>query len=260
MNYKNSGEIIYQTKDYKGFIFTDWNRGVGNARVARMVESIKTFGWLPEPVLVNEKFEIIDGQSRVKALEKCGLPVQFVIKRNIGQEECQALNRFQKNWGTLDYISSYASLNNDDYMWLKSLIQDYKSLGVSVVCMVAVSGQVNICDCGSYAKVISSGLLKVPKEKRTEIEDACFYLTRFLDVIKKLKGRRDRFFYAINFLYRLESVDNERLCRVVNSARYDIKSPPGTVEGWLEMFDELYNQNRRKADHIDFQHEYRFAA
>ena len=60
MKYKVSEKKIYTTTDYSIFIFTDWNRDVSNSRVVKMVESITKVGWLPQPVLVNEKMEIIE--------------------------------------------------------------------------------------------------------------------------------------------------------------------------------------------------------
>jgi hypothetical protein len=261
MKYTKSVETIYTTTDYDGFIFTDWNRNVSNARVVKMVESIKQVGWLPEPVMVNEKFEVIDGQSRVKALEKLGMPVQFCIRKGVGRKECQALNLFQKNWSTMDFIDSYVADGNDNYIWLKAMLKQYKRLTSSVVFSLAVSGgRGSAIGASDYFKTLESGDLKVSTEERKSADDALFYLSRFVDTATYLGGRKDKLYSAIMFMYLLDGVNAERLCANINKARYDGMVPSSTIEGYLQQFEIIYNKGLEKPNRIDFMHEYKKAA
>lgn len=249
---------IYETTDYNLFVFPEWNRDVSNARVVKMIESINTVGWLEQPVLVNEKYEVIDGQSRVKALEKMGLPVQFIIKPGIGRKECQNLNRFQKNWSTMNYIDSYAFDGNDNYVWLKNMLKEYRDLTSAVVFTVAVSGGTShAIGAAEYYQIIEKGEVDVSGEKRKAAEAAMFYLSRFVETVRYLGGRKDKFFSAIMFLYLLDTIDNERLYKTVNNARFDRLVSSSTVEGYLRQFDSLYNKGLAKIKRIDVEHEYR---
>ena len=261
MKYTKSVETIYTTTDYDGFIFTDWNRNVSNARVVKMVESIKTTGWLPNPVLVNEKFEVIDGQSRVKALERLGMPVQFCIKKGIGRKECQQLNLFQKNWSNSDFINSYASYGNDNYIWLKSIMAEYKELSSSIVQSIA-AGKGAVMAPTSVGRIMDSitdGTLEVDKEGRKKVEEELFYLSRFAETITYIGGRKDNFYGAVLFMYNLDDIDNERVCRVVNKAKFDGLIPAGNAEGWLRQLEDLYNKSLPKANRVDVMHEYKVA-
>lgn len=260
MKYKESGRKIYTTTDYDAFIFPDWNRDVSGARVVKMVESIQTVGWLPEPVLVNENFEVIDGQSRVKALQKLGMPIEFCIVKGIGRKECQNLNRFQKNWSAMNYIDSYASDGNGNYVWLKQMLKKYKTITNNTVFSVAASGGTD-ASIGSaeHYKILQGGLLNISEEGRKKAEDAMFYLTRFADTAAYLGGRKDKFYSAIMFLYLFDSVNNERLCAVINNARYDGIVSSSTVEGFLQQFEILYNKGIAKAKRVDIMHEYKVA-
>lgn len=262
MKYTKSVETIYTTTDYDGFVFTDWNRNVSNARVVKMVESIKNTGWLPNPVMVNEKFEVIDGQSRVKALERLGMPVQFCIKKGIGRKECQMLNLFQKNWSTNDYIDSYASDGNENYIWLKSMMKRFKELSPSVVQgVVAAKGKSIVGICGSrHQNVITKGKLALSIVEKAKTEDLLFYLSRFSETSKYLGGRKDTYFGALCFLYGLGIVDRERLVKCVNDARFEgVLVTSSTTEGWLSQFETLYNKSLAKKNRIDIMHEYKIA-
>ena len=255
--YAVSEKKIYTTTNYDIFVFTDWNREISNARVVKMVESITKVGWLPQPVLVNEKFEVIDGQSRVKALQALGMPVEFCIREGIGRTECQMLNLFQKNWTTKNYIDSYASEGNENYVWLREMMVRYKILTASIIQAIAVGKGCEIS--GASAAIIQEGELTLNSVEKAEAEKTMFYLSRFSETAEHLGGRKDKFYSAVIFLYRLDGIDKERLCLVVNNARYDGMVCAGTVEGWLQQFEILYNRKLHKPNQVDFMHEYKIA-
>lgn len=260
MKFKESNKKIYTTTDYEAFIFPDWNRDVSGARVVKMVESIQSVGWLPEPILVNEKFEVIDGQSRVKALQKLGMPVEFCIVEGIGRKECQNLNRFQKNWSAMNYINSYASDGDDNYVWLKEMLKKYKSITSNTVFSVAASGGADSnIGAAEHYRMLQDGRLVVSDADRKRAEDAMFYLARFAATATYLGGRKDKFYSAIMFLYLLDGVNNERLCTVINNARYDGIVSSSTVAGFLQQFEILYNKGISKAKRVDVMHEYKAA-
>ena len=259
MKYRVSEKKIYTTTEYGIFVFADWNRDVSNARVVKMMESITRVGWLPEPILVNEHFEVIDGQSRLKALEALGMPVEFCIARGIGRTECQMMNIFQKNWTTSDYINSYIADGNDNYIWLKAMIGRYKNLTPSVVESVVVGKGTSRLMGGKNNAAIQDGSLKLNEAERVYTEKVLFYLSRFAETINYLGGRKDTFYSALMFLYNIDGVDKERLCAVVNNARYDRLVASGTVEGWLLQMEELYNKGLRKGNKIDAVHEFKIA-
>lgn len=258
-NYTISEKKIYTTNDYDMFVFTDWNRDVSNARVVMMVESITKVGWLPQPILVNEKFEVIDGQSRVMALKQLGMPVEFCIEEGIGRTECQMLNLFQKNWTTMNYINSYASDGNENYVWLRNMLVKYKVLTASVIEGLAVGKGRARYMAGQMNAIIHEGRLNLTDREKGEVEKILFYLSRFAETGKYLGGRQDTFYSALLFLYHLDGVDRERVCSVVNNARYDGLVASGTVEGWLTQIEILYNKNLRKGYKLDAVHEYKIA-
>ena len=102
-NYK-----VLVTNDYDMFKRLEGNRSVTELRVKKISNSIKTVGYVMNPIIVNERFEVIDGQGRLEVLRRLELPVYYIVVNGIGRKECIAMNINQTNWSLYDYIQSYA--------------------------------------------------------------------------------------------------------------------------------------------------------
>ena len=79
---------VNRTTDYSLFKRLEGNRNVLEIRVKRITASIKKVGWIQNPVIVNEKMEVIEGQGRLEALKRLGMPVDYIIVPGIGLDEC----------------------------------------------------------------------------------------------------------------------------------------------------------------------------
>ena len=69
---------VYRTNDYSLFSKLDGNRDVNKAHLHRLKKSIKEES-LCVPIIVNEKYEIIDGQHRFSCWENLMLPVYYIV-------------------------------------------------------------------------------------------------------------------------------------------------------------------------------------
>lgn len=56
---------IYKTDDHTLFKKLEGNRDVRS--VEKIIKSIDNVGYVLSPILVNEKYEVIDGQNRLEA-------------------------------------------------------------------------------------------------------------------------------------------------------------------------------------------------
>ena len=139
MDAKNG--IIYRTTDYSKFKRLDGNRKIPSSRVSKIVNSIKKVGYILSPILVNEKYEVIDGQGRLEALKQLGMPVDYIISCGIGIEECVAMNIYQTNWTMTDYIESYAETGSMSYIYLLQLIRAFGKKLQTKVIISAVTGK-----------------------------------------------------------------------------------------------------------------------
>ncbi len=256
----NNKKEVHVTSNYGRFKRLNGNRPVKNGRVVKIMESIQKYGWLSNPILVNERYEIIDGQGRFEALRRLGLPVEYIIQNDIGLTECQGLNHYQKNWTLIDHVNSFAENHNSNYIFLKRMLLKYGTIPKYVVCSVTTSkGKTATLHGGAYGEIIEAGELLLTTKEMERVDNALFYLSRFTETIKHLGGRKDNFYSAIMFLYLLDVIDNERLCKVVNNARYDKMVASGTVEGYLQQFEDIYNKSLAKKNRVDVMHEFKIA-
>ena len=69
---------IMQTTDYDEFTFFHGNRSIDEKRLKVLMESIKTYG-LINPIVVNQKKEIIDGQHRYQSCRNLSIPVRYNV-------------------------------------------------------------------------------------------------------------------------------------------------------------------------------------
>ena len=80
---KRSGVVqkdINYTSNYGMFKFLDQNRETMDKHIADLAASIKESGQI-HAIVVNDKFEIIDGQNRFKACKLLGVPVMYIISK-----------------------------------------------------------------------------------------------------------------------------------------------------------------------------------
>lgn len=102
---------IQETTDLSIFKMLAHNRPVVHSHVVRLAESMLERPHLrvSRPILVNEKYQVIDGQHRLKASELNGQSVYFMIVDGLTISDARLLNALQRTWSILDYAYSYAS-------------------------------------------------------------------------------------------------------------------------------------------------------
>ena len=61
---------IHSTYDLSIFKILDGNRNINLGHVERLVKSIEENGFLKMPIIVNDNFDVIDGQHRLMAAKK----------------------------------------------------------------------------------------------------------------------------------------------------------------------------------------------
>lgn len=126
---------IYETKNYSKFKKLKDNRIVTGARTSDLIESISKRN-LTVPIIINEKFEILDGQGRFEARKALGLPIPYIIEQGGTIEDCILLNRYNKPWALADFINTYADQGDENYIRLRELLQNHR-IGVNLALRLA---------------------------------------------------------------------------------------------------------------------------
>lgn len=121
---------VYETNDYSLFKIIKGNRDLNEVNLSRLKESF-ALKYLTSIVVVNENYEIIDGQHRFKAAKELGLPIRFIICDGYGLDEVQILNQNGTDWKKKDYLKAWCDLGNQEYIKLNQFMQKYPLLNLN---------------------------------------------------------------------------------------------------------------------------------
>ena len=232
---------IYETKDYDKFKKLVGNRFVDHSD--KIVESIKNCGQLISPIVVNEKFEIIDGQNRFEAYKALGLPVQYTIVNGYGINECIAMNSVSKNWNVYDYIKSYAELGNEEYKFAQEMIDKYRPHMSTQTILAVISGNIDFFS----NKAIRNGSFKIGKDGGQFYDDVMNFLCQF--DLKAIRGSTEKILKVLAFCYTDSEVDNTKLVRFFQKYSYLVESVVDTKQA-AEAVEKIYNWKCNKENYV----------
>ena len=245
---KNSGtisEVKYES-DYTKFLILEQNRDIDEKAVNNLVVSIKKKGQL-QPIIVNDKFEIIDGQHRLDACEILGVPVSYIVSNKATIKDVVLINNTQKPWGNLDYLKTFchkSHSNHEEYIKVKNFLDEHGLLfGISLDLLTA-GAYGNGGRDSSGAKTFKEGTFKIKN-----LEQANRWATQ-LNKIKAfapqlVKSRK----FCIGFRkvqkleYFLLSLAYEQIEK--NIRKFDRCQ---NQEDWNEAMVKAYNHNLKKTN------------
>ena len=207
MEARESAYNVYVTKDYSIFKRLVGNRDIPESRISKIVESIQTIGWVHNPIIINEKMEVIDGQGRLTALQRLKMPVEYIIAEGAGNKECIYMNMNMVNWKLPDFIKSYAEQGNENYQRLLSLMERYANGNLDIIstAIYRVSK--------SKHREIKSGILQLTEEQYKAAIPRLEYIKPILENIdeKKLPGSMVTLMQTLIYYFDYPEVDKDRL-------------------------------------------------
>lgn len=230
-----------QTKDYEKFKMMECNRNLSRSHINELKEAIAQFGYLEScPIMVNEDFEILDGQHRFVACKESGLPIRYEVvedKDNL----IITLNTSQRKWNLEDYVNYWSKKGfNPNYDRLKNIC---KELGMSsTMVMTILSGGVT---SGSNHDQIKKGSLKFTLEDSLKVRGFYSNMDRFCKVVKMKPTTR-----LCTALMQLSARKGFNWSTLISKAnRYPtVAYNCRTKEEFFIMLRDLYNFNTRKVE------------
>lgn len=134
MALKNEGQI-QSTTNYDQFVKLDGNRVYNKGLLIAIGESIENDGDYLQynPILVNEKMEIIDGQHRLKVAEQAGVPIFYIVGEGLRLKHAQIFNSRKRQWTSMDFLHSFIAQGDRDAQALADFMSSYKiSVAIAV--------------------------------------------------------------------------------------------------------------------------------
>jgi hypothetical protein len=124
-----------ETMDYGMFKTLPGNRPPNEGHVLRLMASFQR-KYLKSPILVNNEGFVIDGQHRLEAAKRLGLPVWYRNDNNYTLEDAQILNSNNKVWNKRDYLGSFCELGWKPYLQLKEFMEVYPQFGIATAIII----------------------------------------------------------------------------------------------------------------------------
>ena len=176
---------IMVTENYDMFKKIGGNRKLNKANYAKIVKSMKE-EQLIIPIVVNEKYEIIDGQHRYTACKDLGKPVYFYMVRGYGLEQVKRANIASSNWKKENYLDMFVAEGNETYKEFEEIKERY-DLNIS-----------------NLLKIFAIVQEKQSARVGYEFENGTFTLDGKMEVLRFLTALEDfnffKFYKSNNFL------------------------------------------------------------
>lgn len=131
---------IQKTTDYNIFKGIIGNRALYEPHVKRLTRSVMQKNMLEQnPILVNERMEVVDGQHRLEVAKELQLPVFYVVLTGGNLNDVILNNANNRGWSLLDYLESYIAMGKKDYIKLKEFADEHK-LSVAISRRILAGG------------------------------------------------------------------------------------------------------------------------
>lgn len=224
---------MQNTKNYNCFKYIVSNREINHAHVNRLVKSIKNNNLLHlNPVIVNTKMEVIDGQHRIAAAEILGVEIYFQVDEMVSKKDLSDLNSVKKNWSTVDYINYWTIEKAKGFDELSKFLSVYPNLPPSTALMLLSA------DGSRDINALKNGTIDTSNKEEA---------TKIAEIIKKFRNIID-FAYDRNFILSINKViktgkyDQEVMDkRLESNARALVKC--ATIKQYIDLIEEIYNKN-----------------
>lgn len=233
---------IYKTTDYKKFKFMKENREPTHWEIIK--GSIEQHDLtMYKPILVNEKFEIIDGQGTFLACKELKKPIYFVMGEKTNHEHLPILNTGQANWKTLDWLDHYVARRFKQYKKIKAMM-DETGFRVHDILRIWDKRTANEAPTKSF----KHGTFELPEEAITRIREVKTLMEVILkswpaDV--KIPGEKkiSSMIRGIIPLYRYENFSLQDLTENIEKYNFMLDTK-GDAGQYKDMFINIYNRNR----------------
>lgn len=202
-------------------------------------------------LIVNENYEVIDGQARLTYCKETGQPIAYFVLPGLKIEHCIAMNASTKNWGLRDYSKSYAKQGYQSYVRLENLLDKY-GYPVRQTLFALTNGNelgfhTNIKEMSDEFK---QGKFDVSQELCDTAENLLTYWKRFDDIEK---NRTREFYMALGYCYMFDDVDNEILYKKVHKKPREFTDIGNTLDA-IRRLDSIYNYRRSEKVYIELEY------
>ena len=236
VNSKDTTDIkVYRTTDYTLFKSINGNRKIDKSHLKGLENSMRE-KYLFTIIIVNENYEIIDGQHRFEIISRLLLPLYYVIRKGYGMEEVIRFNSESKIWKADDYLNTYCIDDNSDYKLYYKFKNKYK-LGHAETRLLLTGSRK---DNKSSNKLFKEGKFKIGNYKKAvEITEKIFSLAPYYSGYK-----RRSFIYAMINLLKNPLFDFNEFFKKIKMLPDTLIDCTNAIN-YITLINEIYNYNNQ---------------
>lgn len=231
---EKANEVLV-SKDYNQFKTVKGNRELNELHLKRLTESVKQNDLLfANPILINEHYEIIDGQHRFAICKSLGKPIYYIKCKSLGLNEIQILNANTKNWKLMDYVDGYCDMGLSEYCYLKREIER-TGLTINLLLPMITSSM----NSDKYSQ-LKTGNLRLPYKKRAIVISQ--WISDFEAYYSGAKRRT--FIIALTKLHSIKEYDHSKMMQKIKYQSTKLVDCTNT-KSYLALLEEIYNFKER---------------
>lgn len=229
---------IKQSYDYDKFVLISKNRQIYRAHVEKLKRSIQFNNMLHmKPIMVNENWEVMDGQHRLSAAQELGVPIYYVMDASVKEADIIPINNTMKVWTLIDYYTYYSNSNCPEYLKIKELAAELNMPLADVIAHVAGNGRRSVSfKAGEFKLDNKEDIINEFKKLDKVIE----VISKFLTFHERAFTKNKFFRRAMNSFIKREDVDFDIFLRKVEMGINRLRVC-SNVSQYHELFTSLYN-------------------
>ena len=230
---KHSNQV-HTTTDYFLFKPIEGNRNKNLLHINRLKKSMSET-YLFTVIIVNEKYEIIDGQHRFDVIQELKLPLNYIVCKGYGLNEVHILNQNSKTWTSDDYLDGYCKLGYKDYLKYKEFKELY---GIGhYECMWLLNGS----QLSNPTQVFFTGDFKIKN-----YNEACRIIEKIMLVEPYYEEwKRRSFILAMLQLFKNPKFELTEFLQKLKLQPTAL-SNCSTTNQYVSLIEEIYNYRRRE--------------
>jgi hypothetical protein len=233
---------LTSTKDYSLFTLVKSNREVIPSHVDKIKASIKEKNLLAQnPITVNSKMQVIDGQHRLAAAQALGIEIYYIVSDEVTNEDISRLNTNKRNWGLTDYLNFWHAEGKEEYKKIGQFLNNHPRFTLTAALLI-LGG-----DYTGYTQTFKDGRFVVKDKDWAE---------QFAEQVKELH-EYGKHVYMTEFIRRYykvaknEKFDFKKLIHQINKGPKSFM-PCVNDKQYAEMFNEIFNRDIPSKNHVIF--------
>lgn len=238
-------QTTQSTRDYDKFKILDTNRDIIPRHVRSISKSIGEYGNFTKnvPIIVNENYEIIDGQHRFEACKALGEEIFFTVVPGLTWEDAVAMNRIHRTWTPFDYAKSYAVQGNKPYIDFLRYYETYGfQAGTIISAMLGVSHDIG-------------GHLSGPRQFRSggltnDLPGHAEKLLGMLSEVQEILGHCTRpQLMAFLRVFQAKEYDHKQMLHKLRMYGSNMQKFAG-IQDNARQIEEIYNFHNAEENHV----------